>query len=57
MQRFLIPTLPVFIATPAFAGGGTPVAEPSHLALFGLGVLGVVVGRAGARKRRDRDDD
>ena len=42
------------LTSPAFAAG-TAVPEPSSLALFGLGVLGVVVGRYGARRRRDRD--
>ena len=57
MQRLLIPTLLVFVAAPASAGGGIQVPEPSHLALFALGALGVIVGRAGASGRRNRDDD
>lgn len=57
MQRLLVLTLLVFVAAPASAGGGTPIPEPSHLALFALGVIGVILGRAGARKRRDRDED
>ena len=39
-------------ATPASAAGAA-VPEPSSMALFGLGVLGVVVGRHGARRKRD----
>jgi hypothetical protein len=39
------------LSAPAFAGNGTAVPEPSSMALFGLGVLGVIVGRRGARKR------
>ena len=39
-------------ATPAWAAGAA-VPEPSSMALFGLGVLGVVVGRRGARRKRD----
>jgi hypothetical protein len=57
MRKLLFPTLLVFVAAPASAGGGIQVPEPSHLALFALGALGVIVGRAGAARRRDRDDD
>ena len=57
MQRLLVPTLLILVAAPAHAGGGTPVPEPSHLALFALGVVGVIIGRAGATRRRDRDED
>lgn len=49
----LVPVLVLLcIASPAFAAG-IAVPEPSSLALFGLGVLGVVVGRYAARRRRD----
>lgn len=33
------------------------IPEPTHLALFGLGLAGVLVGRRLARKTRDRDED
>jgi hypothetical protein len=50
-------TLPVLIlllaATPAFAQTSTAVPEPTDLALFALGVIGLVIGRQGARRRRD----
>lgn len=38
--------------TPAMAQGSA-VPEPSTLALFGLGALGVIVGRRSGRSRRD----
>jgi hypothetical protein len=38
-------------AAPAFAEGGTRIPEPSSLALFALGVLGVIVGRQASRRR------
>ncbi|MGN6356032.1 MAG: PEP-CTERM sorting domain-containing protein [Novosphingobium sp.] len=40
------------MATPALAQG-LAVPEPSTLVLFGLGVVGVIVGRRGGRPRRD----
>jgi len=51
-MRFALPLLFLAVATPALAAG-TAIPEPSSLALFGLGVLGVLVGRHGARRRRD----
>lgn len=39
-------------ATPAFAQG-LAIPEPSTLALFGLGVAGVIIGRRGGHSRRD----
>jgi hypothetical protein len=40
-------------ATPALAGTSSAVPEPSSLVLFGLGAVGVIVGRRGGRSRRD----
>lgn len=53
-MRFAFTLVLLSIASPAFAAR-TAVPEPSSLALFGLGVIGVIVGRYGARRRRDRD--
>lgn len=39
-------------ATPALAHSAA-VPEPSTLALFGLGVAGLIIGRRGGRSRRD----
>jgi hypothetical protein len=39
-------------ASPACASG-TSIPEPSNLALFGLGVLGVLIGRYSAWSKRD----
>ncbi len=38
---------------PALAGTSSAVPEPSTLMLFGLGVVGVIVGRRGGHKPRD----
>lgn len=40
-------------ASPALAGAGSAVPEPSTLMLFGLGVAGVIIGRQGGRRPRD----
>lgn len=42
-----------FAASPALAQTSTSVPEPTDLALFALGVVGLIVGRQGARRRRD----
>ncbi|GAA4042931.1 PEP-CTERM sorting domain-containing protein [Parerythrobacter jejuensis] len=55
MDRILALTLLV-LAAPASAQSGIAIPEPSNWALFGLGVLGVLIGRFGIRSRR-RDDD
>ncbi|MGX7952071.1 PEP-CTERM sorting domain-containing protein [Tsuneonella sp. HG249] len=39
-------------ADPALAAANT-VAEPSGMALFALGVVGVIVGRQASRRKRD----
>lgn len=51
-MRVAIAALIGLLASPAQAAG-TAVAEPSSLALFALGVLGVIIGRQSARRRRD----
>lgn len=51
-MRLAISFMLLAFATPALAVGAA-IPEPSSMALFGLGVLGVVVGRVGARKKRD----
>ena len=54
-MRFVTAIMLAVIASPALADGGTQVSEPSTLALFALGTLGVIVGRHFA-KRRPSDD-
>lgn len=51
-MRFAIPLMLLAFATPALAAGA---AIPGHssMALFALGVVGVIVGRLGARGKRD----
>jgi len=47
----------LFAAMPAQASGGTVVPEPSDLALFALGLLGVIIGRQSIARYRGRDED
>lgn len=49
----------LLLVSPAQAGGGTAIPEPSNLALFAMGVAGVLIGRFGSRKRKrsPRKDD
>ena len=54
-MRTLAPIVLLLSAAPAAASGGTEVPEPSSLAIFGLGVLGVIVGRQAAKRRADDD--
>jgi hypothetical protein len=51
-MRFAIPLMLLGFATPALAAG-VAIPEPSSMALFGLGVIGVIIGRRGARRKRD----
>lgn len=51
-MRHLLPLALLVSASPAIAAS-TAVSEPSSLALFALGVLGVIVGRQSSRGKRD----
>lgn len=57
--RTLVALAALLSAAPACAQEGTAVPEGSHLTLFALGVLGVVVGRRAAisAQRRQRAKD
>ncbi len=44
-------------AAPLHAADSTPVPEPSNMALFGLGLAGLVIGRHMARHKRQSGDD
>lgn len=57
--RILIALVALVSATPAWAQQSTAVPEGSHLTLFALGLIGVIVGRRAAisAQRRQRAKD
>jgi len=59
LTRAFLSLVALLHAAPAWAGDGTAVPEGSHLTLFALGVLGVIVGRRASisaqRRKQDRD--
>ena len=60
MARLLLLSLvPLYLlqASPAAASWNNQIPEPSDLALFALGLLGVIIGRHGFERVRKRDDD
>ena len=59
VARLLFALVALLSAAPAWAEDGTAVPEGSHLTLFALGLIGVIVGRraSSVAKRRKRDLD
>jgi len=57
--RFLVALIALATAAPAWAHDSTAVPEGSHLTLFALGLLGVIVGRRASMtaQRRTRAKD
>ena len=57
--RIAFAAVSLLAAVPAWAPDGTAVPEGSHVTLFALGLLGVIVGRraAIAAQRRQRAKD
>ncbi len=53
--RLLLALAALLSAAPAWAGESASVPEGSHLTLFALGVLGVVVGRRASIWAQGRD--
>ncbi len=51
----LIAGASLLVAAPAFAQSAVTIPEPTDLALFGLGIAGLLIGRRGARHRRKDD--
>ncbi|MFZ1741698.1 MAG: PEP-CTERM sorting domain-containing protein [Pontixanthobacter sp.] len=42
----------MMISTPAAAWSGAQIPEPSNIALFGLGLTGLLIGRQVAKRKR-----
>ena len=59
VARLLFALVALLSAAPAWAEDGTAVPEGSHLTLFALGLLGVIVGRRASitaqRRARERE--
>jgi hypothetical protein len=59
--RFLVALAALATAAPAWAHDSTAVPEGSHVTLFALGLLGVIVGRRASinaqRRTRAKDRD
>ncbi|QSB43634.1 PEP-CTERM sorting domain-containing protein [Altererythrobacter sp. FM1] len=53
-MRYIPAIVLLATATPAFAATAA-VPEPGSMTLFAMGVIGLIVGRQAAKKRRDRD--
>ena len=51
--HFAIASMIFFLSNPAAAAGAAQVPEADSVMLFALGVLGVIVGRRAAMKKRD----
>ncbi len=58
-MKSALPLLTTAIAwsAPAYALSGTAIPEPSNLALFGIGLAGLVIGRQVAKRRADSEAD
>ena len=57
--RILVALVALLSAAPAWAEDGTAVPEGSHLTLFALGLLGVIIGRRASMnaQRRARKEE
>lgn len=61
IPRLLVAFVTMVSATPVWARDSATVPEGSHLTLFALGVLGVIIGRRAAisaqRRQRGKDSE
>ena len=58
VTRIILAFAALVSSAPAWGQDGTAVPEGSHLTLFALGLLGVIIGRrASSAKRRKRDGE
>lgn len=44
------------LSAPVHAAGGIQIPEPSNMALMGLGLTGLIIGRYAARTKAKRED-
>lgn len=55
-MRFPLALAIFLTSVPLAANDGAAMPEPSNIALFGLGLLGLIVGRQFAKSRIDRNE-
>ena len=51
LSRLFVPALLILVAAPAWAVAGAPVPRATDFALFAAGIIGVLIGRRGAKMR------
>lgn len=57
MWTRLPPAILLLSASPAFAWSGIQIPEPSNIALFGMGLTGLIIGRQLAKRKSPSKDD
>jgi len=57
MRKILPAAILLSATSPAVAWSGTQIPEPSNLALFGLGLTGLIIGRQISKRRKDKSGD
>ena len=57
MRKILPAAILLSATSPAAAWSGTQIPEPSNLALFGLGLTGLIIGRQISKRRKDKSGD
>jgi hypothetical protein len=55
--RFSLALAALISSAPAWAQDSTAVPEGSHLTLFALGLIGVIIGRRASMRVKKRDPD
>jgi hypothetical protein len=57
MRTSLFALIVLLHASPAYAWAGIQIPEPSNVALFGLGLTGLIIGRQIAKRKTPTKDD
>ena len=57
MRTSLFALVALLHVSPAYAWAGIQIPEPSNVALFGLGLTGLIIGRQIAKRKTPTKDD